>query len=312
MPRRFPWALASTSSAGALAPPCCVASRATTRRAAVCARRGSCRSQWAMRPSPAAAGSRISLEASAPANAPSTRSSPPALRARRFRLIARSTAPLRPRSGLRRIGPWWPGRDVSSRTERSCSSAGSCCSCSAATRASNLGKLLTNRFSVPGSEAEKGLNILRDALQRARRRRVHAGRALDRRRAAAGAVEQAAATGREAAAPRQSTAATAGGPGRLLRADTDAAAGGRRQEPHDRDAPRDRHGARREDLPDRLSGARARRAADLQQRPQQRRGDRGPDRDRRAVVHVRHPRRGDRPARCSRPPRSRRRSDSCG
>jgi RND superfamily putative drug exporter len=28
--------------------------------------------------------------------------------------------------------------------------------------ASNLGKLLTNRFSVPGSEAEKGLNILRD------------------------------------------------------------------------------------------------------------------------------------------------------
>jgi len=27
--------------------------------------------------------------------------------------------------------------------------------------ASNLGKLLTNRFSVPGSEAEKGLNILR-------------------------------------------------------------------------------------------------------------------------------------------------------
>ena len=26
---------------------------------------------------------------------------------------------------------------------------------------SNLGKLLTNRFSVPGSDAEKGLNILR-------------------------------------------------------------------------------------------------------------------------------------------------------
>ena len=29
--------------------------------------------------------------------------------------------------------------------------------------ASNLGKLLTNRFSVPGSEAEKGLSILNRA-----------------------------------------------------------------------------------------------------------------------------------------------------
>ena len=27
--------------------------------------------------------------------------------------------------------------------------------------ASNLGKLLTNRFSVPGSDSERGLNILR-------------------------------------------------------------------------------------------------------------------------------------------------------
>ena len=37
---------------------------------------------------------------------------------------------------------------------------------------SDLGSLLTNRFSVPGSDAERGLNILHDALQRARRRRA--------------------------------------------------------------------------------------------------------------------------------------------
>ena len=93
--------------------------------------------------------------------------------------------------------------------------------------ASNLGKLLTNRFSVPGSEAEQGLNILESRFNE----RSDGAFTLVARstggRCARVAVEAAAQRGATAARQRQGAPVRPAGPGRLLRPDPDPARGRR-------------------------------------------------------------------------------------
>ncbi len=124
--------------------------------------------------------------------------------------------------------------------------------------ASNLGKLLTNRFSVPGSEAEKGLSILKSrfnergdgafTLVARSDRRGHAAPGAPSRQAAERAATKLPGGKALPVRPRR--------PGRLLRPDPDPAAGRRRQEPHHaRCARRSARSPGVQDLSDGLPGA---------------------------------------------------------
>ena len=119
---------------------------------------------------------------------------------------------------------------------RRCSRPGSCCSCSAAGPRANLGSLLTNRFSVPGSDAERGLDILRSHFHErgdgAFTLVVQLGRPLS-------ATSRAPRRQPQRGPPRRSRAAKPARPRlagdeRRLRPDHDPAAGGGRQKPHRR------------------------------------------------------------------------------
>ena len=163
--------------------------------------------------------------------------------------------------------------------------------------AANLGDLLSNRFSVPGSDAERGLTLLKDHMHERsdgaftlvvqgqgappRPRGGRGGRAPRHGRdqgGRAGAIQQASPT---VAYVQISTPLE----------NQDAA----KQTPKLRTAIGTR--AARHDVPDRLSRAQPRHAADLQQGPQQGRVDRGAGRDPRHGLHVRHGRRDRRAAR---------------
>ena len=179
--------------------------------------------------------------------------------------------------------------------------------------ASHLGDLLTNRFSVPGSDAERGLDLLKDRFNERgdgaftlvfQRRRCRGRPARSLRRRPSGA--------RRARPPREAASVVKGArlgrcsqrlAARRLRPDQHAAAEpGRRQE--DAGHPR-RHAdaARRHHLPVGLPGDQPRHPEDLQRRPDQGRVDRDPDRADRDGLHVRDAGRDRRPASPS--PRSR-------
>ena len=160
--------------------------------------------------------------------------------------------------------------------------------------AANLGGLLTNRFSVPGSESERGLDLLKRTSTSARDGAftlvVH-----ERRHAAATGCRRWQRP--RSARPAPCRGGKAGpvlpaGTGRRLRADLDAAREPGRVEAHARRCARaigQVPGVT--DVPDRLPGHQPRHAAALQRGPRARRVDRGPDRAARAGVHVRHARR---------------------
>ena len=156
--------------------------------------------------------------------------------------------------------------------------------------AANLGGLLTNRFSVPGSESERGLELLEDRMG-ALRRRLHAGRRGRRRR------------GR---------ARGGGGGGRARRREVEDGKAGPPQDAgagvvyvqistplENQDAAQAHAGDARaigdvegcDDVPVRLSRDQPRHPGHLQRGPRARRVDRGADRSARDGVHVRDARR---------------------
>ena len=103
--------------------------------------------------------------------------------------------------------------------------------------AANLGGLLSNRFSVPGAESERGLDADPGPHGRPLRRRVHARRPRRRlgrraRRASSAVAQQ----GRRGRRRRQGRAAARRRQGRRLRADLDAARERRRAQGHARPA----------------------------------------------------------------------------
>ena len=179
--------------------------------------------------------------------------------------------------------------------------------------AANLGDLLSNRFSVPGSDAERGLTLLKDHMHErsdgaftlvvqgqgapARSRR----RSPPRRSAAARAIE-----GGRAGAIQQASPTVAYVQISTPLENQDAS----KQTPKLRKAIGD--DSRRDDLPDRLSRAQPRHAADLQQGPEQGRVDRRPGRDPRAWRSCSARSAGSSCRSSSRSSASPRRSASCG
>ncbi len=131
--------------------------------------------------------------------------------------------------------------------------------------AANLGGLLSNRFSVPGSESDRGLNILKDRM--GDRSDGAFTLVVEGRRPRPPWPPSARPTSCPAPRPaRRSTPARASPTSRSRRRWRT-----RRVEEDAGDAPRDRHRARRAHVPVRLSGDQPRHAVDLQRGP--RRGE---------------------------------------